>query len=346
MFGYMFQVKMSDRFLETAERYLNRQNLWEPANDFAAAVGAFMVKDRARGQAVLEEMVHLARQKLDAARDTRGRRRFRHYLGDLANALDMFQIFSRSWIDRHVSSLRPEATPRPEAAEYDPQRGSRDIREGVQRQTIIHHQGGQQEVVIPQEVEDQLLATPSKTDEAAMDLGESPGIFLGTPSPPKTLHLPSERSLDVKEPVADSERSLELAPVQSSTVSSPSKAAAACSNVKTQPRRKHKPKKKNSDGASCTSIYTQVFKRKQSEGASCASRTVEPPRKHSEGSSCEFLASPPSRTVTTSSSRNLTISVQQQHSSPKKVRLCKDNLEEVRKSLEHQKTAGRRLKFC
>ena len=212
MFSYMFQVKMSDRFLETAERYLNRQNLWEPANDFAAAVGAFMVKDRARGRAVLEEMVHLARQKLDAARDTRGRRRFRHYLGDLANALDMFQIFSRSWIDRHVSSLRPEATPRPEAAEYDPQRGSRDIREGVQRQTIIHHQGGQQEVVIPQEVEDQLLATPSKTDEAAMDLGESTGIFLGTPSPPKTLHLPSERSLDVKEPVADSERSLELAP--------------------------------------------------------------------------------------------------------------------------------------
>jgi len=58
------------------------------------------------------------------------------------------------------------------------------------------------------------------------------------------------------------------------------------------------------------------------------------------------LASPPSRTVTTSSSRNLTISVQQQHSSPKKVRLCKDNLEEVRKTLEHQKTAGKRLKFC
>jgi len=123
MFGYMFQVKMSDRFLETAERYLNRQNLWEPANDFAAEVGAFMIKDRARGQAVLEEMVHLARQKLDAARDSRGRRRFRHYLGDLANAIDMIQIFSRSWINRHVSSLRPEATPRPEAAEYDPQRG-------------------------------------------------------------------------------------------------------------------------------------------------------------------------------------------------------------------------------
>jgi len=53
-----------------------------------------MIKDRARGQAVLKEMVHLARQKLDAARDERGRRRFRHYLGDLANALDMLQIRS------------------------------------------------------------------------------------------------------------------------------------------------------------------------------------------------------------------------------------------------------------
>jgi len=201
-------------------------------------------------------------------------------------------------------------------------------------------------VVIPQEVEDQLLATHSTTDEAAMDLGESPGIVLGTPSPPKTLHLPSERSLDEKEPVAASERSLELAPVQSSMVSSPSKTAAACSDVKTQPSRKQRPKRKNSEGASCTSfpICTQVYKWKHSEGASCASRTVEPPRKHSEGascasrtvepprkqsvgSSCESLASPPSRTVTTSSSRNLTISVQ--HSSPKKVRLCKDNLEEV-----------------
>ena len=153
-----------------------------------------------------------------------------------------------------MSSLRPEATPRREAAEYDPQRGSRDIREWVQLQTIIHHQGGQQEVVIPQEVEDQLLATPSTTDEAAMDLGESPGIFPRTPSPPKTLHLPYEMSLDVKEPVADSKRSLELAPVQSFMVSSPSKTAAACSDVKTQRRRKQKPKRKNSEGASCTSF--------------------------------------------------------------------------------------------
>jgi len=173
-----------------------------------------MIKDRARGQSVLEEMEHLARQKMDEAWDSHGRRQFRHYLGDLANALYMFQIFSRSWIDRHVSSLRPEATPRPEAAEYDPHRGSRDIREGVQLQTIIHQQGGQQEVVILQEVEDQLLATPSTTDEAAMDLGESPCILLGTPSTPKALQLPSERSLVVKE---------------------------HCSDTKTQPRRKRKP---------------------------------------------------------------------------------------------------------
>jgi len=65
---------------------------------------------------------------------------------------------------------------------------------------------------------------------------------------------------------------------------------------------------------------------------------------YSLGASCESIASPSSRTVTTSSSRDLTISIQ--HSCPKKVRLWKDNLEEVRKSLEHQKAAGKRLKFC
>jgi len=112
MFGRHFvvgQVNMSEIFLETVEQYITSQHHWKQANDFAAEVGKCMLKDSTRRQAVLEEMVHLAKQKRDAARDLQGRRLFRRYLGGLANALHMYQILSQNWINQHVTSASTQA---------------------------------------------------------------------------------------------------------------------------------------------------------------------------------------------------------------------------------------------
>jgi len=76
MFGRHFvvgQVNMSEIFLETVEQYITSQHHWKQANDFAAEVGKCMLKDSTRRQAVLEEMLHLEKQKRDAARDLQGR---------------------------------------------------------------------------------------------------------------------------------------------------------------------------------------------------------------------------------------------------------------------------------